>query len=267
MAGYRNAVMALAPSAYWRLSETSWANNAFKDVSGNGRHLSITGTPFTLGQPGVLVGDADGSVVVPSQLPGGYLYLPGSTSAWWNASQNKSVVFFIKVASAPASDNYAAFSQCGDGGTTGHLDGGWTAYINTTGKIMLWFQPASVAGDATGASSTVLSDASVCDGNTHMIAFTCQHNGDGTLTLNQYVDSVRQSGYPVTITGSAPSSTDGHNLQLGAEKATSNMRGLNGTLDEFAYWAGTALTATQIATLYSEYLHGAVVLGMGGYGG
>jgi hypothetical protein len=57
--GYSHVVLALGPSAYWRLGETS-GTTAY-DASGHGRDATYQGDP-TLGLPGAIIGDANTSV-------------------------------------------------------------------------------------------------------------------------------------------------------------------------------------------------------------
>jgi hypothetical protein len=250
---YRDAVMALSPTAFWRLgSDTTWGTNGIVDASGNGHHGNGTSTTFTLNQPGLL-SDGDKAVIVPGS--GGGIRV---TQASWMENAKVTIAIAFKISTAPGTGvSYALLSRRSFGGAFP-----WAIYINGSSNTNA--TPTSPAGGAymvtainaslfhEGASTGV----SVCDGNKHLLVATLDSSDGSHINSVLYLDGIQTGS--VSLSGTYPTSgtlVNGSDLQIGSEWSGSfwNRQCSGGTLDEVGYWAGTVLNSTQVSNLWAAF--------------
>ena len=252
--GYADAVAGLGPTSFWRLDDTSWAANSIKDSTTNSHHASGSGTTFTLGQPAVPFGERDPGLVVPSQTPGGEIRVP---QAAWMESVSVTWAVPLNVATSPPSDRYSVVSrrQYGGGGPYAfYIEG--SANANSTPTTQAGGCAALVCNTNGAFSWGASTGISVCDGKPHLVVHTITTSGSNSISTC-YLDGV-QTGQ-VTISGPMPMSgsiVNGSDMCIGGEGPSA--RGLNGSLDDVAFWAGTALSQASISLLWSAFVRGGV---------
>jgi hypothetical protein len=251
---YRDAVLALSPTAFWRLgSDTTWGTNGIVDASGNSHHGNGTGTTYTLNQPGLL-SDGDKAIVVPSQTPAGGIRV---TQASWMESKQVSVAIAFKIPAKPSTDKFCLLTRRSVGGSfpwaiyiASATNGSTTPSTPAGGASLVTAQPPSAFVDS------VSTGVDVCDGNKHLLIITQNDAGAGSIASVCYLDGT-QTGSAST-TGSLPTSGSlitGSDLEIGSElNGGVWQRGVNGgTIDEVGYWAGTVLNSTQVSNLWAAF--------------
>jgi hypothetical protein len=250
-------VLSMSPTGYWRLgSDTTWAAAGIKDASGHAHHGDSDGTTYTLGQTG-LGTDSDQAVIVPSESPSGSIRFP---QASWMEATSVTWVFAVKIAAPPA-DLTCVVSRRSFG-----VNGvPYAFYIESS--LNTSATPDGVAGaldmlvaeNGTGIFTWQAgTGVNICDGVTHLIACTISYDGTNT-TSKCYLDGVLTG--TSSFAGRMPNSTSdttsttGSDITLGSEwTGAAYTRGMNGTLDEVAFWAGTALSAGQVTSLYNAWV-------------
>ena len=153
--------------------------------------------------------------------------------AWLNAS-SFTVAAFVKTTSSSV---LSILDRC-----NGSLSfNGWQFRTTSAGKVEL-----VLTHNGAGLGTSVVGGTSINDGSYHLVVGTY----DGT-TLKVYVDGSPDGSQ--ANSGPVDQPLDG--LRIGATRAGSGTgspaQGWVGSLDEAAYWAGTALTSTQVAALYA----------------
>ena len=199
-------------AGFWRLGESSGTNAA--DASGGGHPGTYANSP-TLGQPGALAGDPN-------------------TAVRFNGSNQK-----MTTSALPAMTNltFAVWVKTSQTTGTQRLMGLYGP--DTTLRLV---NGAVAAYDSSGGSITFTTSQSVADGNWHWVVMT--RNGSSGL-ISLYSDGTR-IGTPRAIT---PSTVSSGPLVL-ALRSSSNIEGLNGTLDEPTVW-NRVLSDDEIATLHN----------------
>jgi large repetitive protein len=130
--GYKAAVLADAPVAYWRMGETSGATMV--DESSNGNNGVYQGG-FTLGQPGAFA--SDGNTAVAFDGASGAASVPSSASLQVN---KVTIELWIKKRTESGSGVYVAKNFVG----SGHVGSGWFQLLNSDFSGRLAFR---VTGD------------------------------------------------------------------------------------------------------------------------
>lgn len=213
--GYRDLVMSLAPSAYWRLGESAGTSAA--DESGNSHTGTYVNTP-TLGVAGCLTSDADTAVSI-AAASSEYINISGYTIL------SAAVTYILWVKKATGFTDWGAIESAT--ATTGS-----GIYLWNSDQINWGVQTTSVNYDSAGV---------IHNGNWHMIAGTW----DGS-NLRTYLDGSLVAGptaASVTLTGT-------HNVKIGQYGSNSGTYN-DATVDEAAVWAGTALSGANISALYT----------------
>jgi hypothetical protein len=212
MSLYSDAVLSLAPAAYWRLGEPAGVLALDQRWTNPGTY----GGAFTLGQAGAIANDTDaavaftnGSVTVTDAATLDYGQGPLSIVAW------------VKRA-----DALTTFQMLWAKGTQGNL------FLHTH-KIEF----------DNNTTTIVTSSASILDTAWHMVALT--RSGPGAGNTHVYIDGVDVTTEQNVGNAIASNAT---NLRLGAY--IDGSLPLVGSLDEVATFAAV-LTAAQIATLYA----------------
>lgn len=231
-APWSSAMLTLAPTAWWRLGSSYTL-----DSSGN----SHTITSY---QP---TGFSSVAGLLPSYDSNGALDLNGSTGFLTDQnttapnSSTISVVAIVQMTAAPTTTDRRIVDR------EYTPSAGFTHFslaVTTAGKARWrYYNTSNTAFTATGTTN-------ICDGNPHLIVATYSN---ATKILSLYVDSITAEA-TATLTGTSRSSISSIPVTLGCE-ALSLAGGTfyDGVLDEPAYWAGTALTTTQIGTLLNAY--------------
>ena len=214
---YAAAVLADAPSGYWRLGEVPGSTVA-ADSSGNARDGAVVGGAVDFGAPG-LISSVDTAA---SFTGGGYISVPAAT-AFAPAG-----AFSIEAWLKPVGDDYIV-EKYDVPGSRGY------ALRITSGKLMLFVASAS--------NAFVLSDAPVALGVTHHFVGTVDATGLGTLYLDGVAVKSAQVGLP-----SPGLSTN--TMQIGA-RGDDKCCHLTGVLDEVAFYDGQALPAARVAAHYA----------------
>lgn len=209
---YADEVLADAPSLYWRLGETSGTTAA--DASGNARAGTYATDVAAHTVTGLLTGDSNTAVTVGT----GSMSQISIPDAAWQDAASWTVEIAAKIAvDQPSGDIVARL------GTDGH----WELHLRGADGLVQIFTYGPVYTPTFVAVSTTTVD----DNTPHHIAATC----DGT-TLRIYIDGVQE----------ASTSVSGANA---GDDTGIRVRDFNfaGTVDEFAYWSGTALSGARIA--------------------
>lgn len=216
---YVDAVLALSPTAYWRLGDAS--GNA-TDSSGNGYTLTAGGTP-TYGAAGWTT-DGDDAITFDAD------WFTLSDAAWMDVGTNDwSMSWVMKRSGTPAAAE-AILGHDGQGSA-----GEWALHLTA---ISTRFQVRCGAAYNLNFTGTVYDDV------LHHFVLTCDRSADATL----YLDGSSVG----TVTISADVATDLTNtraLWMGARSATPSYPFV-GTLDEVAFWNGTLLTSGNVSTIY-----------------
>jgi hypothetical protein len=224
-ASYAETLIALAPTAYWRLGESS--GNAI-DSSGNSHTLTTGGTPTysAAGWPG----DGDTAITFDAD------WFTATDAAWMDVgTADFTVAWCMKHAPGWPATIERILGHDGQGYT-----GEWTVYLRASidDTIRLTLDGGTNYNFTTSAN---LLD----DGAWHHCVLSIDRSANGVL----YVDG----GVQATVDVSASVAVDLTNaraLWLGARSAAASEPYV-GSLDEVAFWNGTALTAPQVAALYA----------------
>lgn len=222
---YAETLIAMAPTAYWRLGESS--GNA-ADSSGNGYTLTAGGTPTysVSGWPG----DGDTAITFDAD------WFTASDAAWMDVgTADFTIAWCMKHAAGWPTAHERILGHDGQGNT-----GQWTVYLRASVDDYVRLNL-----DATADYNFVTSANLLDDGNWHHCVLSVDRSGNGVL----YVDGNAED----TVDVSASSSLDLTNtraLWLGARSAVPSEPYV-GSLDEVAFWNGTALSSTEVATLYA----------------
>lgn len=217
MSAYSVAVLADAPSCYWKLSESA---APYADTSGVGSTpLGTSATPPTH-VAGIVPGDPDGAVLC---NPGGgnqYIAAQGSGPAA-GLTNVFTLECWVKAAIATPFPDYLTFMDKGGGN--------FNYRLNPSG-----FMEIANSGTALIATSTI----AITDLLTHHYVWT----KNGTVS-KMYIDGVDRTG---AVTDSVLA-TNAYWLSVGSGQGGQT---LNGTIDEVAIYP-TALSAARVLAHYN----------------
>lgn len=223
---YESAVLALSPSAYWRLGDTA-GTVAVAAVGPNGTYRDVGGGAGpTVNQTGLLTGDTDKAAVWADA--GDEVQLANHASLNFTAACT--LIAWIKPSSWTGDNR--VFQK---GLTDNQYD------LTRQGGTTLRFFLRGTANEF--AESSVPSTGVVT-----MVACTWDAAGDGFVRLYYNGSLVNTSG--AAFTGTMDTTTDAAAI---GNKPADNTEGdeFIGTIDEVAIWNNLALSAAQILTLYN----------------
>lgn len=226
---YAQTVVAMAPVAYWRLGEAS--GTVATDASGNGHDAAWNGTPL-LGQPSLLVGDADPSATI-QNTPSAYLSVPHHADLD-PAAGSFSYFQLLRWPTGAVQERWLA----GKGNPYGGTAPGWAIANWTTGNPVssdLYLSDGTVGG-------LVGSLWTLPRGQVAYVGFTYDA---ATKTVHGYLDGVLVSTLSVNPAMGSLSNTQP--LLVGTANGTGNYS--PGDYDEPAIW-DRALSAAEIESLY-----------------
>jgi hypothetical protein len=211
---YAGAVLADAPSGYWRLAETGSASTA-ADQTGTNPGTYLGG--LTLGRPGALAGDADTAAT----FDGASGTVQIANAAGLNPTSALTLEAWIRPSVFPVSSNAIL-----------RKDGQYALRLRSNGALVFRLWKGDVSQDVvTGAS------AARVGAWTHVVG-----TWDGA-TMTIYVNGDPKASQPL----SAPIDTAGSGLFLGS--TYNSFDWFTGDMDEVAVY-GKALTAARVAAHY-----------------
>ena len=216
---YAAAVLALSPTAYWRLGDAS--GNA-TDSSGNTHHLTAGGTP-TYGAAG-WASDGNGAIAFDAD------WFSASNASWMNPGLSDwSLSWVMKHSGTPSARRQILGHQgTGDAGE-------WGVQLETLSYRLILRADAAYSLDFSG---TVYDDAF------HHFVVACDRSASATV----YIDG-SSAGTVDISSGVALDLTNSTSLFMGA-RSTSPSYPFVGTLDEVVFWNGYLVTSADAATLY-----------------
>jgi len=226
MSAYSAAILALDPTEYYRLDETS--GTTMVDSSGNGRNGTYPASGVTYGIPGAIENDTDTAISIAGSSTG----VKGA--AFTSSPTTYSVVFWFKVA-----------SLTGNTGTTVESSEYTVTFTNPTrvqsGLMALTFASNTELAMKIPTGSTQFA-YTVPDTNWHQMAVVIVNNGPGS-SVTFYADGVETASY-TGIFGPNGSEQSSQQIVAGSNN-------FNGSLDEIAIFP-FALSHTQITTLFND---------------
>jgi hypothetical protein len=217
---YVSSVLAVHPSTYWRLSEASGASGA-ADSSGNGDsgNYSSTGVTYGVSSP------VEGATGLGITLSGGQVV--SSKASQTPTSYSEALWFKTTSTSGGVLATYAGPDYAQDR----------VIYMTSSGQLEF--------GVWTGVTNAIESPSAYNDGKWHFVVATQSSDG-----MHLYLDG------KLIATGktTAAQSYVGY-WQLGGVVNTGwpnrPSASFSGSMSDAALWAGTELSATQIAGLYA----------------
>ncbi len=222
------AMSALSPSVWWKLDETSGTTIA--DSSGNSRHGALNGSGATLGVAGLVPGD-DGTAITFT----GSQDVRLADAAWMDGSTFSAIVTFKTTYTA----NETLLAARSINGIA--PDKAWHLHIRS-GSDSAYGASRFGAGVYDAYNYYALdSSAGVADGNAHL----------GVLTVTNGAQRIYLDGaLEADTTNINVNASVAQPLAVGSRSGAAYTQG---TLDEFAYIVGTALTAQQVSDLYAAW--------------
>ena len=218
---YPDAVLALSPTAFWRLGESS--GNA-ADSSGNGYTLTASGS-LTYSQSGW---PTDGDTAIAWGASGKFNI---ADATWQNpGTSDYSLSLCLKYASWPVAEEWVVAKN--GGGTSGQ----WGLRTPTASTVM-----QVIVGNN---NFNVSIGAALNDGAWHHLVLTCDRSDVATL----YIDGSAMVDTEDISAHVALDLTDAGDLYLGGRAAD---KYFTGTMDEVAFWNGRLLTSGEVSTLYA----------------
>ncbi len=221
---YPATILGDAPSAYYRLSETS--GTMLAESSGQGLPGSYVGS-YTLGAAGALSGDSDPAV---SLSGAGYAQVLAPPLPIGNAA--RTVEAWINTTSTSRSMivGYGAADCC-------YPPNAFNVLLQSSNQIDVEFNGAGCCGGA----NSITTPTTLTDGKWHLIDVTFDGN-----VLTVFVDGQLTGSKAV---GAITTYVDGNGLLIGAVSPGFSPE-FNGSIDEVAIYPA-ALTASQIGGHYS----------------
>lgn len=228
---YARSVLELQPASYLRFDDTS-GSNAFESGSA-GSTWTYTGG-YTVGQ-GALLESEEGCSV---DLNGSTGYIVGPDVFPFTGTASFTLMGMVNLDTIPASGSY--MELCSNLKTDGSGAQGWEFRVFGAGRVEL-VRTLNGASDAcqTAAGTGVL------QGKTHHLAATY----DGT-NMRVYIDGVLAAG----PTASSKSLVNVASALVNIGRLPSGANYLDGRLDEWSFWDGTALSAANVADLAAKAL-------------
>lgn len=226
MSAYSNAVLALAPVAYWRLGETS--GTAAIDEAGS-HHGVYTGT-CTLGADSLLASDTDNKSL--SLSGAGYVGAGAQTDLNTSAF---TILGWVNLANVSA--RQYIFSNYRTPEVPPYNGVIFSTLVG--GKIEL-FTSSSYSSDTANRSR---STASLSAGTTCFLAATFTSGGAASLYINGALDSAHTGKQVPTYA----------NCQVNLGAYSNGTAKLSGRIDDLAFF-NRALTASEITNLYAMAL-------------
>lgn len=231
------AVNALAPTAWWRLGESSGADALDEGGTYGGTYIN---SPL-LNQSSLILGDSNPAIRLngTSQLVSfGNVLNPGTSDfsviCWYNADL------------WPTSS--ARVIQKRGTGASGTVSG-WQVGTFASSTDLNWGNVVIDAGDGTYTNIPASVDAGL-DTDTHMLGLTYD-NSAAELLL--YIDGVLVGTGSVTGALAGKSISNARTLTMGCADNGDGVRSqfYDGFLDEGLFFLGTKLTPTNISDLYT----------------
>jgi hypothetical protein len=211
--GYRAVVLGDAPLGYWRLDETSGTSMA--DSSGNGHTGTMTGSGFTLNQPGAIQNTDPGAKSVKWIATSTYVDI--ASASWMNVTNAATWELWINP--GVNGNNAGILSR--------YANSDWLLWYNTSGLIEMRIVIA-------GAAKNLTINPPQLGVWSHIVA---TYNGTNLLI---YVNGALTATLPQT----GNIDTNSGNINIGTYQSGSF--GLNNHyLDEVAFY-GTALSAAKV---------------------
>jgi len=212
---YRDAVLADAPLAYWRLGESS--GTAAADASGNGRAGTYVNTP-TLGSPGLLSSDTNTSVT----FDGVEEHVSIGDAPVWNLTGDLTIEALINVTGGHNYRTIAAKHRRSDDTSTFEF----RIYADT-GKLQF------VQKTTSGTYMTIASSAVLATGTSYHVAVTKEG-----ATVRLYIDGVLDK----TATFSSAVASNASPVRIGMRDG---QKAFGGRIDEVAIY-DRALSGSRI---------------------
>lgn len=228
---YARSVLELQPASYLRFDDTS-GSNAFESGSA-GSTWTYTGG-YTVGQ-GALLESEEGCSV---DLNGSTGYIVGPDVFPFTGTASFTLMGMVNLDTIPASGSY--MELCSNLKTDGSGAQGWEFRVFGTGRVEL-VRTLNGASDACQSAA----GTGVLQGKTHHLAATY----DGTNML-VYIDGVLAAG----PTASSKSLVNVASALVNIGRLPSGANYLDGRLDEWSFWDGTALSAANVADLAAKAL-------------
>src|SRR3990172_11850583 len=210
---YAEAVMALVPTAYWRLGE---ASGNLADSSGNSHTLTAVGLTYDAAG---WTGDSDGACT----WGGSGDYASVADHADWDiGTADCSISWVLKRSGTPVAEE-AIIGHDNNGNA-----GEWGGFLSTSPNLIV-VKPGA-------ADFNLTHTATLYDDVLHHCTITFDRSGVATL----YVDTVNAGSVDISAKV-AVALDNATTLWVGARGATS--WNLTGTLDELVFWQSRLLTS------------------------
>lgn len=214
---YFGTALADGPLAYWRFGSGG------TDETSPPSDATVYGG--SLGQPGALAGDPDGSMSCNGAAMCAYVSEENETNPYWSLS----IEAWVKTSSTAEQTIF------------GHNNHGVRLWAQGGGFHFKW------TTDINGNGWTVGTPGGYADGSWHHVVAVFE-NWTGTIRI--YVDGIEKGSFSQGGAGSVYYSTSA--ASIGGDWG--NQSNFTGSLDELAFY-GSALTATQVATHYAARVH------------
>lgn len=223
MSYYSDQVLALNPSVYWRLNETS---STMTDLSGNGRHGTVNGSP-TRGVAGALPStDTDLAIDLRGGANGDFV--SHSYNPWATGSSRTFIGWFKQ-------------DTAGRGGLFGYTQGPRLEIGQPTNNDDIQFSPDWAV------TNTTWTHAWPSTGAWHFVALTFVEGG-GANNVSLYID-----GALISTQTNAGTYAASKQFRAGTWHNSGVALDFDGKMDEVAVFP-TILNSTQIANLYAAGL-------------
>jgi hypothetical protein len=227
VASFRETLMALSPTAYWWLDETS-GTNANEEIAG--LDGTYTGSP-TLGVTGLI---AEGTAVDFER--GSAQYVSVADDAAWDNASSLSMLMVVQFETAPGSFQwYGGIAHTGGALTTA---GQWRWYFFNDSTSSFGFQWWTTSEQTERVAWTPTA------GVRYLVGMTWDSSAQ---EVKFYVNGSQQGATQATNAGTI-GSTATNTLTIGRMGQT-DANHFDGVIDEVAYWKDTVLTSTNFSDL------------------
>jgi hypothetical protein len=219
MATFRTAVLALSPTAYWRLGEPSGTNVADEMGVQAGTYVN-TPTLGVGGYPG------DGNTAATFAAASSQQVTIVDNAAWDVGTSDFSVMFAISISSWP-------------GGSQWIFSRDWAAYLHSTTNHIEVFFPG-------GFFYNFTADTTLAGTGFHLIGISFDRSALATLTVDGVAEDTQD------ISGTVATDLSGTDGVYFATWGGGGGGYLDGTLDEVAFWKSTLISTPQWAELHAS---------------